>query len=84
MTRPSCLVGAIVLLALSVACITATVIEMACGAFGMGSGKLWGALVFHPVTGLCGLLLLHAVRSRKTVSGAGAGDPGAAAEEGQR
>ncbi len=83
MAKWACLVGAVVLLALSVACITTTVVEMARGAVAMGSGEFWGALVFHPVAGLCGLLLLYAVRPRKAASPAGAGE-GPAAEEGQR
>jgi hypothetical protein len=84
MARTTCLVGAVVLMGLSVVCIAATVVEMARGAYGMGSARFWEALVFHPVAGLCGLLLLHAVRSRRPGSAAGGGQDVAAAQEGPR
>jgi len=41
--RSALVAGALVLLALSLACIGSTVVEMARGTLGMGSWRFWGA-----------------------------------------
>lgn len=81
--RAGLVVGAVLLLALSVACIVSTVVEMARGAFGMGSWRFLGALVFHPLTGLAGLLLLHLACRRGKDAAASPAVGSATGEEGR-
>ena len=63
------LVGAIVLFVLSIGCIAHTVVEMARGEYGMGSGRLWGAVAFHAVTAILASLLLHSACGKVALEG---------------
>jgi len=77
------LVGAIVLFVLSIGCITVTVIEMARGEYGMGSAKLWGAVGFHVVTAILGVLLLQGACGKAALEGGQSPEDGLPADEGE-
>ena len=63
------LIGAIVLFVLSIGCIAGTVVDMARGEYGMGAGRLWGAVVFHSVTAVLASLLLHNACGKAALEG---------------
>ena len=52
------LLGSVVFFALSLLCICSTTWRIVQGSVAMWSTYFWIAMVFHPVTGLIGLLLL--------------------------
>jgi len=52
------LIGSVVFFALSLLCICSTTWRIVQGSVAMWSTYFWVAMVFHPTTGLIGLLLL--------------------------
>ena len=56
--RKGYVVGAVVALGLSLACIISTAVEVARGMCGLGSWRFWGAVAFHVATALAGVFLL--------------------------
>jgi len=70
-----CLVVAVALLAVSLACITQTVVEVIRKSFGMWTLRFWGAVAFHVVTAVVGAILLAAARRKDTPAAEGGTQP---------